>query len=137
VDTRRKYEHRRLPQGLFVCNRECVGHVPDLNPVAVDQNTDDVKPILLCGLPMAINPDPSRSIQLALLSPINSLDRPPEVVALSGLYLDEGYGHLPPDDQVDIPSSILESTVHNDPAITAKPPFRDPLSKLSKRLRGR
>jgi hypothetical protein len=111
--------------------------VPDPDPVPAHEHTHDVKPIILSGLAMAVDPDPSRLFQLALLPPMHRLDWPTELIAFSGFHLDEGDRPLAPDHQVDVPPTILESTIHHDPAISAKPPFRDPLSQFPERLPGR
>jgi hypothetical protein len=137
LDTRRKYEDRRQPQGLFVCNRERAGYVPNPDPIPADEDAHDVKPIILSGLAVAVDPDGSGPLELPLLPPVYRFDRPAEVITLSGFDLDEGHRLISPDHQIDVPPTILESAIHHDPAVTPKPSLRDPLSQFSERLPGR
>ena len=111
--------------------------MPDPDPVPGHEHPHHVEPVVLRRLAMAIDPHESRPRQLPLLPPIHRLDRPAEIIAFTGLYLDEGHYPIPADDEVDVASAIPEPPLHHDPPITPEPPLRDPLSEYSELLPGR
>jgi hypothetical protein len=111
--------------------------MPNPHPLAVDEDSNDVKAVLLKGLAMAIDPDLSRLRQLLLFPPIDRGYRTAEIVAFPRLDLDEGDRPLPLDNEVDISATIPKAPIDDLPPLPPKPPFRDSLSQLPKCLPGR
>ena len=110
--------------------------MPDPHLIPVHEHPEDVEPIVFRGLSVAIDPDLRRPHELALLSPLNRLDRPAEVVTPSSLHLDEGDGALLPNHEVDVAATIPEPTIHHEPPLSAEPALRDSLSQLPECLPG-
>lgn len=68
---------------------------------------------------------------------VNCLNRTAELRAAPSFYLDEGYGSIPLDHQIDVAMPAPEPPLHDSPAATPKPPLRYSLSELTERLPGR
>ena len=73
--------------------------------MAVDQDTDHIKAVVLSRPAVPPNPRDSGPRQLALFSPIDSLDRIAEVGAVSRFDLNKRYEPLPLDDEVNVSAS--------------------------------
>jgi hypothetical protein len=110
--------------------------VPDPNRPSVHQHTNHIEAIGLGWQAVAIDPDLGRPGQLPLLSPVDSLDRAAEVVALAGLDLHEHHGPSLLDHQVDIPLSVGEPVIDHSPPLPDQPPRRDTLPEYPECLPG-
>ena len=109
----------------------------DPNLLTIDEDTDNVEPVLIARLAMPVDPDVRRSGQLLLLSPVNGGDRATKVGAFSRLDLDECHRPILLDYQVDIPTTVSKATVHDSPTALPEPPLRDTLAQLPECLLGR
>jgi hypothetical protein len=56
---------------------------------------------------------------------------------LPRLHLNERDGAFALNDEIDVPMPVSKSSLNHTPTVAPKPPLRDPLSELSKRLPGR
>lgn len=107
------------------------------NLIAIHQDPDDIEPILVERLAVAVNPDRGRLRQLPLLSPVNGCDRTTEVSPFPGFDLDERHRTLSFDHQVDVAVAIPEPPIHNAPTPPPKPSLRNPLPEFPEFLLGR
>jgi len=53
---------------------KCVLDVPDPHPISLDEHANDVEAIGVRGAAVAGDPDPRRTAQLPLLSPVDRLE---------------------------------------------------------------
>jgi hypothetical protein len=111
--------------------------VADTHPLAVHQDTDDIEPIRFGGPPMTIDPNVGRASQLLLFLPVDRFYRVTELASPACLDLDERNETLTFDHKINVPMSVAKPALNDPPAVSPKPPLRDPFSELSECLPGR
>jgi hypothetical protein len=106
------------------------------DPFTVDENANDVEAIRLQRPAVPVDPNPSRTRQLLLFSPVDRFDGISELAAAARLDLDEGHETLPFDDEIDVPMPVAEPALDDAPTLPPEPPFRDPFPELPECLPG-
>lgn len=113
---------------------ERVRHVLHEDPLSRQKDAHHVELVRLAVAPVAVDPDPRRARELALLSVMYRFHRIAELVALARFHFDEGDGTRPFRHEVDVSPSVAEPAVQDPPALTNEPAFGDALTQVTEAL---
>ena len=110
--------------------------MPHEHPPFMDQDPDDVEPVVLPVPPMSANPHLGRSGERMLLATVHGLDRVAKCLTSPRLHLNEADEPIPLRNEVDISPAGTKAAGEDLVARSLEPPGGDSLAQFTEGVCG-